>query len=607
MKRLFYLKAFSLCLGLISTLSAQDLLKHDFNDGTLGPFETTNLNRMTFKDGALECTWKPSDYTGTGTSSKKTEFRAKDNAYVFKQEFWTGFWLKVHSNTLANNPNTEMSLMQTWGFREGAANHYFMLQYFGDGSLRWQHRYNMGQNFTRYVIYPDFPKDQFVKVVIHVKLKNVSDGIVQVWIDDELMLNKTGQTIGFGDQNENGQYNQSYSTPGSWGMYNYANEEYVSGETRTVTYDDVTLWNGPDGYDIVNPSDVTPPGCSLPWKDNNFTVSNETTNYSSGAIDISCASKVDISLNIKGEGNMEDSDYINVYYKVDGGAQKTIAKNVNAFALKTLSIANISGNKLELIIQAKTSYADEVYTVSNIKIAESDGGTTGGGSLVHIQKRNASDFAIDGNQGVADGQNVYLWSANPNNVNQQWIEIDRGNGYYSYQKVGTNHCIDGNHGGATRQNVYLWTCNENNQNQQWQKVNVGGGAFKLIKRNASGFALDGGSGGSDSQNIALWDSSSNSQNLHWIITPIESNKDPNVIDTNEVLIYPNPVADQFTISLGTNETSTYTISDMNGKTILKGVINEGSVSLDINGLAKGLYLLKVSNRSKVLTSKIIKQ
>ncbi|WP_298546265.1 T9SS type A sorting domain-containing protein [uncultured Aquimarina sp.] len=233
--------------------------------------------------------------------------------------------------------------------------------------------------------------------------------------------------------------------------------------------------------------------------------------------------------------------------------------------------------------------------------------TIGSSTLVHITKRNAKGYAVDGNWGGDNGQNIYLYSQNPSNENQQWIEINRGNGYYSYQKKGTNFCMDGGNGGVTRQNVYLWTCNENNQNQHWQKVDVGGGAFKLIKRNAPGFALNGGSGGSNTQNIALWNSSSDSQNLHWIITPIEGDKDPDVIDTNEVFIYPNPVTDQVNLSLDTTETSTYTISDVNGKTILKGVINEGSVSLDINGLAKGLYLLKVSNRSKVLTRKIIKQ
>ncbi|MFD2561368.1 galactose-binding domain-containing protein [Aquimarina rubra] len=250
--------------------------------------------------------------------------------------------------------------------------------------------------------------------------------------------------------------------------------------------------------------------------------------------------------------------------------------------------------------------SNEIPTM-NLAEVEVYGTSISNTKLVHITKRNAKGYAIDGNWGGDNGQNIYLYSQNPNNENQQWIEIDRGNGYYSYQKKDTNFCMDGGNGGATRQNVYLWTCNENNQNQHWQKVDVGGGAFKLIKRNAPGFALDGASGGSNLQNVGLWNSSSTSQNLHWIITPIESDKDPDVIDTNEVLIYPNPVVDQVNISLDSTDTSRYTISDINGKIILKGMINEGAVSLDINRLERGLYLLKVSNRSKVFTGKIIKK
>ncbi len=141
-------------------------------------------------------------------------------------------------------------------------------------------------------------------------------------------------------------------------------------------------------------------------------------------------------------------------------------------------------------------------------------------SIVHIKKRNAQNFAIDGNFGGENYQNVYLWSENQNNENQQWIEIDRGNGYYSYQKHGTNYCIDGNNGGANHQNVFLWTCGDANQNQHWRKVDTDSGYFRLEKRNAPGFSLDGGSGGGDGQSIGLYDSSNSSHNLQWSITPL---------------------------------------------------------------------------------------
>ncbi len=139
----------------------------------------------------------------------------------------------------------------------------------------------------------------------------------------------------------------------------------------------------------------------------------------------------------------------------------------------------------------------------------------GGGSTVHMRKRNASGYAIDGGNGGANRQNVYLWSQNSSNVNQQWVEISRGNGYYSYQKQGTNYCIDGNNGGSNGQNVYLWTCSSSNQNQHWKKVSMGSGNYRLEKRNAPGYSLDGGNGGAKGQNLYLWKSSNSNQNQHW--------------------------------------------------------------------------------------------
>ncbi|WP_254097202.1 RICIN domain-containing protein [Aquimarina sp. Aq107] len=225
-------------------------------------------------------------------------------------------------------------------------------------------------------------------------------------------------------------------------------------------------------------------------------------------------------------------------------------------------------------------------------------------NIVHITKRNAPNFAIDGMGGGANGQNVYLWSANENNDNQQWLEIDRGNGYYSYQKVGTNYCIDGNNQGTNRQNVYLWSCEENNQNQQWQKVAVGGGAYKLIKRNAPGYALDGGSNGTDGQNIQLYDASSLSQNLQWIITPINDTKSPEITDENIITLYPNPVVNTVTIKGATD--TIITIYDIKGSEVLTKSISSDNETIDLGHLDQGLYHGKVRNNTTSITLKIVK-
>ena len=153
--------------------------------------------------------------------------------------------------------------------------------------------------------------------------------------------------------------------------------------------------------------------------------------------------------------------------------------------------------------------------------------------VVQMIKRNASSFAMDNKSGAENGQEIHLWSDNENNVNQQWLEIDRGNGYYSYQKIETNFCLDGNRGGSNAQNVYLWQCGVNNQNQHWLKVDVGGGHFRLEKRNAPGFSIDGNRGGERGQNVYLWESDNRNQNQHWFFNIVSaSGGDTNTNDNN---------------------------------------------------------------------------
>ena len=125
-----------------------------------------------------------------------------------------------------------------------------------------------------------------------------------------------------------------------------------------------------DALEETTCSPTSPPTCSLPWTDTNFTVSDQTTNYSSGSINISCATDVCISMDLEGIGPMEEADYVNVYYRVDGGAQQTISENVNAFLKKTVSVCGISGNAIEIIVQAATSHFTETYYISNITVTE---------------------------------------------------------------------------------------------------------------------------------------------------------------------------------------------------------------------------------------------
>ena len=136
-------------------------------------------------------------------------------------------------------------------------------------------------------------------------------------------------------------------------------------------------------------------------------------------------------------------------------------------------------------------------------------------NTVVMQKQN-TDFSIDGNHNASqDGLQVYLWSTDVDNVNQQWVEISRGDDYYSYQKQGTSLCIDGGNNGANLQSVILLTCNDTNQNQHWKKVSTGGDSYRLEKRNAPRFSIDGNHGAENRQGLYLWASNNSNVNQQW--------------------------------------------------------------------------------------------
>jgi hypothetical protein len=265
-----------LFMGLHCSLNAQTLLSHDFNDGDFGPYEvnkTSQESRVYITDSCVETHWDQTLYDGTN-SGRKAQFRPEDYPdYQFTQELWEGFYLKIDSDYMVDNTNTDACLMQIWGHNDetGSENHMAMLQFDGrnGGALCWQHRYNSVEDKTHLLIYSDFPRDQWVKIIIRVKLCDTDNGTVQVWVDDELMLDVTGQTIGWGDMDSTGMINETYAT-NSFGQYNYRenaswdetyDEEshyfdgHMEGETRTVFYDNVSLWNGTDGYSIVDPGD----------------------------------------------------------------------------------------------------------------------------------------------------------------------------------------------------------------------------------------------------------------------------------------------------------------------------------------------------------------
>ena len=169
---------------------------------------------------------------------------------------------------------------------------------------------------------------------------------------------------------------------------------------------------------------------------------------------------------------------------------------------------------------ARKNITSKNITWSNIawifcSVALYSASTTLSADTVVIQKQG-TNFSIDGNrQSIQEGLQAYLWGTDVNNRNQKWVEVDRGSGYYSYQKIGTSLCLDGGRGGAAGQAVILFNCGDRNFNQHWKKVSTGGDSYRLEKRNSPAYSIDGNNGAGPLQGIYLWDSNSRNRNQQW--------------------------------------------------------------------------------------------
>ena len=135
--------------------------------------------------------------------------------------------------------------------------------------------------------------------------------------------------------------------------------------------------------------------CRLPWSDADYAVSSTTNNYRSGQVNISCASSVCITMDIEGVGPMENADYLNVYYKVNGGSEQAISLNNNSFSNKSISVCSISGSNVEIVINARTSQSAEIYNVRNIQIIEDNSQVTGNGNDQNPSDSGNSDDSGD--------------------------------------------------------------------------------------------------------------------------------------------------------------------------------------------------------------------
>ncbi len=323
-------------------------------------------------------------------------------------------------------------------------------------------------------------------------------------------------------------------------------------------------------------------------------------------------------LNSDGASDMQatSSNGSYTYYEFTTGS-------ISGTYFATLPGVSFSNDRLQVDPSDNISFvpsANHAGSWESLKFTEVSGSSSGGNNIVTMRKRNAMSYALDS----GNNEDLYLYDYNANNANQQWEEIDEGNGHYRYKKVNTDVCIDGGSGGSRYQVVTVETCDDT-QDQEWKKISMGDGYYRLEKRNAEDFSLDGKGSGSNGQIPHLWTNSNTNQNQHWFFTTVgTSNRaafdEPRSltsegvdgIDAGHLSFWPNPSQGDLTVLVPAGELeqkTMITLTDMLGRTVFQrnGLLPGQRFNIT-KPLASGTYILRWTDEEGTLlqTDKVVR-
>ncbi|HIA12087.1 MAG TPA: hypothetical protein EYN69_08460, partial [Flavobacteriales bacterium] len=144
----------------------------------------------------------------------------------------------------------------------------------------------------------------------------------------------------------------------------------VTGSGWNTNYGSATWTLGDDGANLTASSDYCKSnGTWLRWRDTDGPIS-----WYSPVLDVSSYSYVYISYTISEAGNLENADYISVYYRYDGGSWILASNDKNDFG--TLNYGGVltvsSYSSLELRAQGKTTHGSEYIKLDNVSVLETD-------------------------------------------------------------------------------------------------------------------------------------------------------------------------------------------------------------------------------------------
>ena len=262
-------------IGMSISLHAQILTPtHNFDDGSMEPFHDCTVrlpNYTNVANGRVKTFWTSEWFTmGTAAgdvarTDKGCEMCILTERFYTQKEGWYGFTMNVGSDY---RTDSNAGVAQIFGF----SNNYFtweamlkitnndlIMGYRGRGSEQ-----PGAQDITDTTVLSSVPRDTDLNIIIHFVLSAANNGVMEIWIDGVKKMEHTGINLGFGtwvnDAVDCGVDEfgvENCRTELKSGQYNYDTDGYIANETRTIYYDNVTWYNGSNGYATVDPSGKT--------------------------------------------------------------------------------------------------------------------------------------------------------------------------------------------------------------------------------------------------------------------------------------------------------------------------------------------------------------
>jgi hypothetical protein len=331
--------------------------------------------------------------------------------------------------------------------------------------------------------------------------------------------------------------------------------------------------------------------CNFPTVFDGFEVKNNTVNWTSGMIDISCESEVNIHVFTQSSGSLGASDYLNIYYKLDNGELIPVAEKSGSIDELRFTATKISGTILEVIVQSKSESTNAYYTISGIEIT-----------------KNSDPFARIEAEEYDEAIGTKIENCNDIGGGKNLGSIKDGD-WAKYRNINLNE---------------VRSINARIVN------NISGGAIEVRLDSESGLLI----GTIDIPNTGVWQAwvtvsvnldivagfhdvylvfkSPNSWvgNINWFqfssasaitsATSLEGVKNEHAVN-----LYPNPVEDFLTIEGSIN--SRVTIFNTLGQKVFEDVVTSNRHSISTLGLKPGIYLVKLISEGAIKSGKFLKK